>query len=83
MHFWAFHLRPSVLNPATVGAWRSLVAHLFWVQGAVGSNPAVPTISQRVNDYAGSVSSEPVFIYAFKKENPKIYKSFLMKCFDL
>ena len=26
------------------GAWRSLVAHLFWVQGVVGSNPAAPTM---------------------------------------
>ncbi len=26
------------------GVWRSLVAHLFWVQGVVGSNPASPTI---------------------------------------
>ena len=29
----------------TVGAWRSLVAHLFWVQGVVSSNLAAPTIS--------------------------------------
>ncbi len=30
-----------------VGAWRSLVAHLFWVQGVVSSNLAAPTtISQ-------------------------------------
>ena len=26
------------------GAWRSLVAHLFWVQGVVSSNLAAPTI---------------------------------------
>ena len=29
---------------APVGAWRSLVAHLFWVQGVASSNLAVPTI---------------------------------------
>ncbi len=29
---------------AVVGAWRSLVAHLFWVQGVVSSNLAAPTI---------------------------------------
>ena len=28
----------------TVGEWRSLVAHLFWVQGVAGSNPVSPTI---------------------------------------
>ena len=28
---------------APVGAWRSLVAHLFWVQGVGGSNPLAPT----------------------------------------
>ena len=25
------------------GAWRSLVARLFWVQEVVGSSPAAPT----------------------------------------
>jgi hypothetical protein len=31
--------------PYTVGAWRSLVAHLLWEQGVGGSNPLAPTIS--------------------------------------
>ncbi len=30
-----------------VGAWRSLVAHLFWVQGVVSSNLAAPTIFRK------------------------------------
>ena len=29
-------------NSGGIGAWRSLVAHLFWVQVVVGSNPAAP-----------------------------------------
>ena len=40
MHFRAFHYPTSFVNRRSVGAWRSLVAHLFWVQGVVGSNPA-------------------------------------------
>ena len=34
-----------VAKEAPVGAWRSLVAHLFWVQGVGGSNPLAPTTS--------------------------------------
>jgi hypothetical protein len=30
------------------GTWRSLVAHLLWEQGVVGSNPAVPMFVPRV-----------------------------------
>jgi hypothetical protein len=29
----------------SVGAWRSLVAHLPWAQGVAGSNPVAPTIA--------------------------------------
>src|SRR5215216_5752097 len=42
----------SSLDPRTrgytrsLGAWRSLVAHLLWEQGVAGSNPAAPTIKQ-------------------------------------
>lgn len=30
-------------NEVWIGAWRSLVAHLPWAQGVVGSNPSAPT----------------------------------------
>jgi len=33
------------LSCETSGVWRSLVAHLLWEQGVVGSNPATPTSS--------------------------------------
>jgi hypothetical protein len=33
----------------SVGAWRSLVAHLHGVQGVAGSNPVAPTIYRRSN----------------------------------
>ena len=39
-----FKLFLQKLMLVTVGEWRSLVAHLFWVQGVVGSNPISPTI---------------------------------------
>ena len=29
-------------DPDFIGIWRSLVAHLVWDQGVVGSNPAIP-----------------------------------------
>ena len=35
----------NCLKRLSVGAWRSLVAHLFWVQGVVSSNLAAPTTS--------------------------------------
>ncbi len=33
---------PATTNIGPIGAWRSLVAHLLWEQGVVGSNPAAP-----------------------------------------
>ncbi len=33
-----------VFKEHTVGAWRSLVAHMVWDHGAEGSNPFAPTI---------------------------------------
>ncbi len=40
-------LGPNQLGPTLLfafGKWRSLVAHLLWEQGVVGSNPAFPTV---------------------------------------
>ena len=43
----------NCLKRLSVGAWRSLVAHLFWVQGVVSSNLAAPTIA--ANRFGGSL----------------------------
>ena len=42
----------NCLKRLSVGAWRSLVAHLFWVQGVVSSNLAAPTIVS--NSFGGT-----------------------------
>ena len=47
--FFAFSIPIGFAKEALVGAWRSLVAHLFWVQGVGGSNPLAPTILQKPN----------------------------------
>ena len=41
-HIFKLYQKLNVNIP--VGEWRSLVAHLFWVQGVAGSNPVSPTI---------------------------------------
>ena len=46
-HKSPFQASQNWLHPRSVGAWRSLVAHLFWVQGVVSSNLAAPTIKRR------------------------------------
>lgn len=44
LRFSLFNPRDGAYLGAWSGAWRSLVAHLFWVQGVVSSNLAAPTI---------------------------------------
>src|SRR4051812_2573884 len=39
---------PGCLHSARHGVWRSLVAHPLWERGAVGSNPATPTVWNRL-----------------------------------
>jgi hypothetical protein len=43
--FWCRHFRGFESHLSVLEMWRSLVAHLFWVQGAGGSNPPISTCS--------------------------------------
>ena len=36
-----------------IGVWRSLVAHSLWERGAVGSNPATPTMTGSPEPWLG------------------------------
>ena len=45
-HYWCGGSTPP--SPTTDGEWRSLVAHLVWDQRVAGSNPAFPTIKERI-----------------------------------
>jgi uncharacterized protein (DUF952 family) len=47
---------------ASVGEWRSLVAHLFWEQRVAGSNPVSPTTRVRTH----ALSAIPDTATAFK-----------------
>ena len=54
--FESSNLSPS----ATIGAWRSLVAHLVWDQGVASSNLAVPTNFIGEKCYGSTAGSNPV-----------------------
>jgi hypothetical protein len=49
---------PLPSAPQVDGVWRSLVAHSLWERGAVGSNPATPTITRLLEPVrSGGVNS--------------------------
>ena len=52
-----------LFNP--VGEWRSLVAHLFWVQGVAGSNPVSPTIKLVTQKKLFSINWRAFFVPTF------------------
>src|SRR5262249_44520484 len=54
------------LDSRSHGVWRSLVAHSLWERGAVGSNPATPTVipladRERTPDRPAGVRGGPGF----------------------
>ena len=55
----------------SVGAWRSLVAHLLWEQRVAGSNPAAPTISTGtvVETHAAPSQDDPEAPYSLRRLN--------------
>ena len=44
------------------GAWRSLVAHLFWEQGVGGSNPLAPTNLVIETERQATMINSPFFL---------------------
>lgn len=55
---YAFSIPIGFAKEALVGAWRSLVAHLFWVQGVGCSNHLAPTTKKDDNSCGLFVNSE-------------------------
>ena len=52
---------PNTFLGNQIGAWRSLVAHLFWVQGVACSNHVAPTISLGNENEQNRVFSNEIF----------------------
>lgn len=49
------------LTSLAPGVWRSLVAHSLWERGAVGSNPATPTIQvNKHGAFTGATVEAPI-----------------------
>ena len=60
----------------SVGAWRSLVAHLHGVQGVAGSNPVAPTNWSHVDGRSPHVVGRSSLGHQRSRKNPRVAAAF-------